>query len=120
MDAVSDASDADATRRTRLAAERTWLAWWRTGIATIAAAIGVGGVVPGLVGGSRVPYVALGAGYAVLAIALFLVAGRRQNEVERALDRGGYADVSAGWVTGFTVAAVVLALGTLVVILANA
>jgi putative membrane protein len=120
MDAVSDTSDDDVTRRTRLAAERTWLAWWRTGIATIAAAIGVGGVVPGLVGGSRVPYVILGAGYAGLAIALFVVAGRRQNEVERALDRGEYAVVSASWVTGFTVAAVVLALGTLVAILANA
>ena len=120
MDAVTDPADVDATRRTRLAAERTWLAWWRTGIATIAAAIGVGGVVPSLVGGSRVPYVILGAGYAGLSIALFLVAGRRQNEVELALDRGDYASVSAGWVTGFTVAAVVLALGTLVVILADA
>lgn len=120
MDAVSDASDRDATYRTRLAAERTWLAWWRTGIATIAAAIGVGGVVPSLVGGSRIPYVVLGAGYAGLAIALFVVAGRRQNEVERGLDRGEYAGVSTGRVTGFTVAAVVLALGTLVAILANA
>jgi putative membrane protein len=115
-----DASDVDVTRRTRLAAERTWLAWWRTGIATIAAAIGVGGVVPELVGGSRIPYVVLGAGYAVLAIALFVTAGRRQNAVERALDRGEYEGVAPGLVMAFTVCGAALALGTLVAILANA
>ena len=120
MDAVADTSDTDVTRRTQLAAERTWLAWWRTGIATIAAAVGVGGVVPALVGGSRIPYVVLGAGYAGLAIALFVVAGRRQNQVEQALDRGDFAVVSTGWVTGFTIAGTVLALGTFAAILANA
>jgi uncharacterized membrane protein YidH (DUF202 family) len=36
----------DPTRRTWLAAERTWLAWWRSGIAAAAAAIGVGRLVP--------------------------------------------------------------------------
>jgi putative membrane protein len=117
---MTDASDVDVTRRTRLAAERTWLAWWRTGIATITAAIGVGGVVPELVGGSRVPYVLLGTGYALLSIAIFVVSGRRQAAVEHALDRGEYVGVSAGWVTGFTTGGAVLSLGTLVAILANA
>jgi inner membrane protein YidH len=46
---VSDPELADVTRRTRLAAERTWLAWWRTGIAASAAALAVGGLVPQLV-----------------------------------------------------------------------
>ena len=31
MRAVSDPGDIDVTRRTVLAAERTWLAWWRSG-----------------------------------------------------------------------------------------
>jgi Domain of unknown function (DUF202) len=34
-----DALDSDVTRRTRLAAERTWLAWWRSGIAASTAAV---------------------------------------------------------------------------------
>jgi uncharacterized membrane protein YidH (DUF202 family) len=49
-------SDDDVTRRTRLAAERTWLAWWRSGIAAATAAVGVGGVVPQLVDGGGTAY----------------------------------------------------------------
>ena len=40
----------DAIRRTRLAAERTELAWWRTALTSIAVAIAVGRVVPELSG----------------------------------------------------------------------
>jgi putative membrane protein len=120
MDGVSDASDTDVTRRTHLAAERTWLAWWRTGVATVTGAVAVGGVVPELVGGSRVPYDVLGAGYALLGVAIFVLAGHRQNAVHRALDQGSYVGLAPGWVTAFTVAGTVLALGTLAAILANA
>jgi inner membrane protein YidH len=120
MDAMTDPADVDATRRTYLAAERTWLAWWRSGIATATAAIAVGGVVPHLVGGSRAPYVVLGAGYALLSIAMFVVGGRRQTAVERALGRGDYEGIPPHHVAGFTVAGAVLAIGTLVAILANA
>ncbi len=120
MDAVTDPADVDATRRTYLAAERTWLAWWRSGIATATAAIAVGGVVPDLVGGSRAPYVVLGAGYALLSIAMFVVGGRRPPAVERALGRGDYEGLPPPPVAGFTVAGAVLAIGTLVAILANA
>ena len=116
---MADASDRDITRRTRLAAERTWLAWWRSGIATATAAIGVGGVVPHLVGGSRVPYVVLGAGYALLSMAMFVVGGRRQHAVERSLDEGGYVIVPSEHVVGFTVAGTALALGTLVAVIVN-
>jgi putative membrane protein len=38
----------DATRRTRLASERTELAWWRTGLTALAVALAVGRVIPGL------------------------------------------------------------------------
>ena len=36
----------DVTRRTHLANERTYLAWWRTGLGCLAAGIGAGRVVP--------------------------------------------------------------------------
>jgi putative membrane protein len=40
----------DATRRTRLASERTYLAWWRTGLTTLAVSVGTGKIVPELSG----------------------------------------------------------------------
>ena len=110
----------DATRRTRLAAERTWLAWWRSGIAAATASVAVGGVVPELVDNARAAYVALGCGYALLAAAVFIGAGLRQRRVTGALDEGGHEDVPTGWVTALTVAGAGLALATLVVFVANA
>ena len=110
----------DADRRTRLAAERTWLAWWRSGIAAATASVAVGGVVPELVDGGRIPYVLLGAGYALLAAAVFVGAGLRQRRLVAAIDRDGYEEASTGWVTALTVAGGVLALATLAIVLANA
>jgi putative membrane protein len=116
---VTGSADDDVTRRTRLAAERTWLAWWRSGIATATAAVGVGGVVPSLVDGERTPYVVLGAAYAALAAVIFVAAALRQRRVERALDAGGYEEVGEGGVLALTVVAVVIALATLGVIVAQ-
>jgi putative membrane protein len=116
---VSEPADVDVTRRTRLAAERTWLAWWRSGIATATAAVAVGGVVPELVDGSRTPYVLLGAGYAILAAAVFVGAGLRRIQVNRALDQGDYREVGDGPVLAMTAAALALALGTLAIIVAQ-
>ena len=113
---VNPPRDEDVTRRTRLAAERTWLAWWRSGIAAATAAVGVGGVVPQLVAGSRTPYIVLGAGYAALAGGVFVGSAIRQVQVERALDRGEYREVTRWGVLALTLAALLLVLGTLVVI----
>lgn len=117
---VRAAADRDVTRRTRLAAERTWLAWWRSGIAASTAAVAVGGVVPELVEGGRTAYVVLGAGYAGLAAAVFLGAALRRRQVERALERGEYEAVSERGVLALTLVAIALALGTLAVIVAQA
>ena len=85
---MADTSDVDVTRRTRRAAERTWLAWWRSGLTASTAAVAVGGLVPQLIDGSRVPYIVLGCGYALLAAAVFVAAGTRRVRVARALERG--------------------------------
>jgi putative membrane protein len=111
--------DDDVTRRTRLAAERTWLAWWRSGIAAATAAVGIGGVVPQLVDAGRTAYAVLGVGYAALAAAMFVGAAVRRRQVERALDRGGFADLGHSAVLALTLVATLLALGTLAVIVAQ-
>lgn len=107
----------DVSRRTLLAAERTWLAWWRSGIAASTAAVAVGGVVPQLVEGGRTPYVLLGAGYAGLATAVFALAALRHRQVQRALERGEFEGVAEHGVLALTLVAMLLSLTTLVVII---
>ena len=79
----------DAIRRTRLAAERTELAWWRTALTSIAVAVGVGRVVPELSGTTTEwPYVVVGIGWALYSVALFSFGSIRSDRVEGAVDRG--------------------------------
>jgi putative membrane protein len=76
--------DEDAIRRTRLANERTYLAWWRAGLTGVAVSLGVGALLPELSEGSRWPFVVLGVGFAILAV-LFIVYGvHRFRSVEQA------------------------------------
>src|SRR4051794_37440391 len=94
----SPSEDWEPKRRTMLAAERTWLAWWRSGIAAATAAVAVGGVVPELVDSSRAPYVLLGVGYALLSAAVMIGGWRRHRRVQDALARGVYEDVPDYWI----------------------
>ena len=110
----------DPTRRTRLAAERTWLAWWRSGIAASTAAVAVGGVVPELVDSGRTAWIVLGCGYALLAAAVFAGAAVRRRQVERALLAGSWEGLSDKGVVALTLVAMTLALATFVVILVAA
>ena len=113
---MSEPEVADVTRRTRLAAERTWLAWWRSGIAASTAALAVGGLVPELVEGTGWPYVLLGSGYALAAISMFTVGEVRKRAVDRALDEGGYALLPGAWTVALSAAGGGLAVATLLVI----
>lgn len=117
---MTERPDLEPSRRTLLAAERTWLAWWRSGIAATAAAVGVGGVAPQLVEGSGTPFVALGAGYAVLAAAVFVGALVRQRSVEDALQRGEHRPLDQRWIVALTASGAVMALATLVVVVTQA
>jgi putative membrane protein len=79
----------DAIRRTRLAAERTELAWWRTALTSIAVAVAVGRVVPELSDTTTEwPYLVVGIGWALYSVGLFGYGSVRSRRVERALDRG--------------------------------
>jgi len=106
----------DVTRRTYLAAERTWLAWWRSGIAAAAASLAVGALVPDLVEGAGWPYVALGCGYAVASLAMFALGAFRRRAVDRALATGTYAELPGAWVAVLSVGGACLAVATLLVV----
>ena len=109
----------DATRRTWLAAERTWLAWWRTGVGAAALAIAVGRLVPAVTHGARWPFIAVGIGYAVLAVAILVIGALRQLRTSAALRRGEYSELSSSLVLWLTAAAVVLSLGALALVAAR-
>lgn len=102
-----------------MAAERTWLAWWRTALAASAGALAVGRLAPELLDVAPWPYVLLGCGYASLAIGLLLVGAQRQRELERALRTGGHVPLRFHTVGVFTAGAVALAFMTVVLVIAQ-
>jgi putative membrane protein len=103
----------DATRRTRLANERTYLAWWRTGLTAIAVGLAAGKLIPELSEGAAWPYQALGVGYTVLGFAFILYGQRRQVEVERSLRRGEWAPLDGRVALALTFAGALLGLATI-------
>jgi putative membrane protein len=111
---------ADATRRTQLASERTYLAWWRTGLTAVTVGIGAGRIVPALTSGASWPYMIVGAGYAMLGVVCIVYAALRRREVDEALARGEFVGpddrvialmTAIGAVLGLLVLAIVLAQG---------
>jgi uncharacterized membrane protein YidH (DUF202 family) len=109
----------DVVQRTAMAAERTWLAWWRTALAAMVGALGVGRLAPELLGVTTWPYVAIGAGYAALAVGLLFAGARRQYQLQKAVDSGAEVPLGFGLVAVFTVGGVLLALATMVLVLAQ-
>ena len=109
------AETADALRRTRLATERTYLAWWRTGLTAIAVGVGTGGIAPKLAGERHWAYIAVGIGFSALGVALLAYGLRRQLEVDRAVTEGGFAAPDTRVLTVLTATAAIL--GVLTVIL---
>jgi len=110
--------DGDA-RRTGLAGERTLLAWWRTGLTSIAVALGVGRLLPELAPQStRWPYAVLGAAFSIYGIALFVFGTRRMGIFRRRLESDSDAGVEGRLFAAFMTGGVLLGLGTLIVIVA--
>ena len=107
----------DATRRTRLANERTYLAWWRTALTAFAVSIGSGKLVPALASGTTWPYTAIGIGFAAVGVFCSAYAFRRYREVEQALQRGEFAPPDERLVMMVSAVGVVLGLLLVVVLL---
>jgi putative membrane protein len=99
-------------QRTDLAAERTQLAWWRTGLTALAVGIAVGRIVPEVGhSGTRWPYAVLGvafSGYGLCLIAYGHLRGRRAGAASE--QRWSFALTSVG---------VLLAVATMVLIIAG-
>jgi putative membrane protein len=108
----------DYTRRTLLANERTYLAWWRTGITAIATALAAARVVPEL---SHVkhqwPYTVLGVGFALIGLVCFAYGHLRRLRVEQAVREGNFSDLSHTVTLVISIGGVVLAAGLIILIL---
>jgi putative membrane protein len=107
----------DATRRTRLANERTYLAWWRTGLTTFAVSLAAGKLVPELSSGAAWPYEVIGVAFALVGLLFIAYAYVRQRRVEEALARGEYAPFEARAGLLFAALGVLLGIGTITVML---
>jgi putative membrane protein len=101
--------------RTELAHERTYLAWWRTGLAGIAAGFAIGRVLPEVVGGANWPYVALGTGLALSGLGSMVYGIVHYRELQAALREG--REPRAGEEFMLALAAVGIAVGAVSVVL---
>src|SRR3954467_1772165 len=113
-------SELDQARRTSMAAERTWLAWWRTALGATAGALAVGRFAPELLDVAAWPYVMLACGYVSLAVGMLLAGAWRQRQLERAVPTGAPAPLAFALVAAFTVGGVLLALVTIVLVIVQA
>ncbi len=108
----------DASRRTHLANERTYLAWWRSGLAAIALAVAIGAVLPQLSDGdSDTGLVGVGVGFGVLGVAVVIYGAVRERVVARALAAGGYEPLPARATVALAAAAALLGIAAVVVVL---
>ena len=112
-------ADVDSALNVEMAAERTWLAWWRTALVATAGALGVGRLAPRLLHAAPAPYVVLGSCYGFLAGALLIVGLVRHRAIAKAAERGEPAPLAERTVALFTVGGVILATMTIVVVLAQ-
>ncbi|HEX8743621.1 MAG TPA: DUF202 domain-containing protein [Thermoleophilaceae bacterium] len=117
---MTDPGPGDAVRRTRLANERTYLAWLRTGIAALATALAVGRLLPALTDGHDWPYAVIGAGWAIVGIVIVGYGLVRARDVEEAVVRGEFAPLSARAVLSITSLAVALGMATFVAVVTQA
>src|SRR3954451_4434198 len=106
----------DVWQRTSMAAERTWLAWWRTALTATAGALAVGRFAPELLHVAPWPYVLLGLGYAALALGLLVFGALRQRRLERSIVDGIHAPLPFRLVAAFTIGGVLLVTITVVLV----
>ena len=90
------------------------LAWWRTGLGTIAVAVAIGRLIPAVSKAPRAPFLWIGTGFGVLALAMIVFGAVRQWEVTRSLAEGEYADLNPVVVLAMTILMVILTIAAVV------
>lgn len=115
----TDDAAVDATRRTHLANERTFLAWWRTGITTILASLAVGRLLPQLADTDESLSIGLGGAFAILGAITMAYGWWRHRAVERALAEGGFEPPDSRLILAISAAGVVLALLTFLLVVVS-
>jgi uncharacterized membrane protein YidH (DUF202 family) len=116
--APADASELLA-KQALMAAERTWLAWWRSALVATGGALAVGRVTPQVLHLAAWPYVLLGAGYGLLAVGMVVVGTQRHRRLARAAVAGIDSGLDSRVVAAFTVGGMVLGLRTVALVLAQ-
>ena len=109
----------DVASRTGMAAERTWLAWWRAALGAMVGALGVGRLAPEVLHVAPAPYIVLGCGYGLLSVGLLLAGAIRQRDLQKGVDRNREAPLPFAVVAAFTIGGVALALMTIVLVVAR-
>jgi putative membrane protein len=109
----------DATRRTRLANERTYLAWWRTGLTALAVSFAAGRLLPELSHGPNWPFELVGIAFAAVGIVFMTYGYVRHRDVEAALDRGDYDRLPGQAALVIAAAGAVLGLATILLVVIN-
>src|SRR3954452_11453507 len=110
--------EGDAPRLPHLANERTYLAWWRSGLTCLAVSFGTGKLVPSLSHETRWPYVLLGAGFAILGLLFIGYGFVRQRRVEAAIMQGEFERPDDRFIAIVTVFGVLLGAAVLAVVIA--
>jgi len=106
-------------KQTLMAAERTWLTWWRTALVATAGALAIGRVTPQALHVAAWPYVLLGVGYGVLAVGMVIVGAHRHRRLARAAVAGIDSGIDSRIVGAFTVGGIALGLCTVALVLAQ-
>jgi len=114
------AASSKAIRDTQLAGERTFLAWWRTGVAAIIACIAVGKLLPVLTDRGETLSAILGVGFAIVGAAAIGYGWHRHAAIEAALTRGEFSASDKRVTLAFSVAGIVLALMAMVLVIVSA
>ncbi len=103
--------------RTQLAHERTYLAWWRTGLAGIAAGFAVGRVLPEVVGGTNWPYIALGTALAGTGLAAMVYGIVHYRELQTALREEREPRTGEGFLLAMAAVGIAVGVATILLVL---